>query len=245
MATSGVEANLASRWFPVCRSAEAAARHVVHTALLAQELAVWRSDDGTVNVWENRCPHRGVRLTVGTNLGNALKCRYHGWTFESGSGQCVERPAHPGETPPALVRARAFPCAEAHGYVWTRLLRGGEDNHGEDDRVPAVGPVRPVLTLRSIHVRAPVATVAESLARDARNAPGVSTVDAVDPYVVHTDGAEAGSTWHFLQPVTDAETVIHAALAEAPSPDVRLAFLRRENHRLRAVRDAIEAHASS
>ena len=233
------------RWFPVCRGEEAVARHVVHTALLGQELAIWRSDDGTVNAWENRCPHRGVRLTVGTNLGDVLKCRYHGWTFESGSGQCVERPAHPGEKPPALVRVRTFPCTEEHGYVWTRLRRDGDD-----DRGPAAGPTRPTLTLRSIHVRASVAMVAESLAR---HTPAVSAVDAADPcvvhgadpYVLHAVDPQAGSTWYFLQPVTDAETVIHATLADVPTPADRLAILRRENHRLRAVRDAIETHASS
>ena len=94
-------------------------------------------------------------------------------------------------------------------------------------------------------MRAPAAMVVESLARDARNAPGVSTVNPIDPYVVRTAGPEAGTTWYFLQPVTDAETVIHAALADVPSPDDRLAVLRRENHRLRAVRDAIETRASS
>ena len=228
------------RWFPVCRSGEAVARHVVHTALFGREFAIWRSDDGAVNAWENRCPHRGVRLTVGTNLGNVLKCRYHGWTFESGSGQCVERPAHPGEKPPALVRVRTFPCVEAHGYVWTRL-RGD----GEDDRGPAIRPARPALTLRSIHVRAPAAMVRESLVRHARNTPEASTADAADPYVAHAVDPRAGRTWYFLQPVTEAETVIHTALADAPSPADRLAVLRRENHRLRAVRNAIETRASS
>ena len=240
MTPAGVDPNLASRWFPVCRGEEAVPRHIVHTALLGLELAIWRSDDETVNAWENRCPHRGVRLTVGTNLGNALKCRYHGWTFESGSGQCVERPAHPGEKPPALVRARIFPCVEAHGYVWARLA-GDRD----DDRGPSVDPTPPALTLRSIHVQAPVAMVAQYLARHARNTPKASTVETTDPYVVHTADPEAGTTWYFLQPVTDAETVIHAALADTPSSADRLAVLRRRNHRLRAVRDAIEAHASS
>ena len=228
------------RWFPVCRSEEAVPRHVLHTALLGQELAIWRSDDGIVNAWENRCPHRGVRLTVGTSLGNVLKCRYHGWTFESGSGRCIERPDHPGEKPPALVRVRTFPCVDEHGYVWTRL-RGD----GDDDRGRAFAPTRRTLTLRSIHVRAPAATVAESLARHARNTPAVSRVDTADPYVVHAVDPQAGSTWYFLQPVTDAETVIHATLADAPSPADRLAVLRRENHRLRAVRNTIETRASS
>ena len=117
---------LRSRWFPVCRGADAVPRHVVHTALLGQELAVWRADDGAVNAWENRCPHRGVRLSVGTNLGHALRCRYHGWTYESGSARCIAIPCHPHLTPAAAIRVRAYPCTERQGHVWVRLEEEGD-----------------------------------------------------------------------------------------------------------------------
>ena len=121
---------LRSRWFPVCRSGDAVPRHVVHTALLGQELAVWRADDGTVNAWENRCPHRGVRLSIGTNLGHALKCRYHGWTYESGSARCIAIPCHPRLTPAAAIRVRAYPCMERRGHVWVRLAEEGDGDGG-------------------------------------------------------------------------------------------------------------------
>ena len=226
------------RWFPVCRGEEAAPRHIVHTALLGQELAVWRADDGTVNAWENRCPHRGVRLSVGTNLGDRLKCRYHGWTYSSGSGQCVERPAHPGEKPPSLVRARRFPCVEVDGYVWVRLA--GE---GDDDPSAGFGPgSSPAgLTLRSIHVFAPAAAVADALARHARKGPGGAQAAAVGPCTLRAAHAEAREIRYSLQPLADAETFIHASLAQAPPAAERIAVLRRENDRLRALRDAIEA----
>ncbi len=107
-------------------------RHVVHTALLGQELAVWRADDGTVNAWENRCPHRGVRLSIGTNLGHALKCRYHGWTYESGSARCIAIPCHPRLTPAAAIKVRAYPCAERQGLVWVRLAEEGDGDGGID-----------------------------------------------------------------------------------------------------------------
>ena len=230
------------RWFPVCRGEEAVPRHIVHTALLGQELAVWRADDGTVNAWENRCPHRGVRLSVGTNLGDRLKCRYHGWTYASGSGQCVERPAHPGEKPPSLVRARRFPCAEAGGYVWVRLA--GE---GEDAPAPGFGSgsTPAGLTLRSIHVFAPAAAVADALTRHAGAASdgsaAAAAAEAVAPYLFRSAHPEAREIRYALQPVADAETFIHASLAEALPASDRIAVLRRENDRLRAVRDAIEA----
>jgi phenylpropionate dioxygenase-like ring-hydroxylating dioxygenase large terminal subunit len=47
-------------------------RHVFQAQLLGREFAVWRADDGNVNVWENRCLHRGVRLSIGINEGSEL-----------------------------------------------------------------------------------------------------------------------------------------------------------------------------
>ena len=233
------------RWFPVCRGEEACPRHIVHTALLGQELAVWRANDGTVNAWENRCPHRGVRLSLGTNLGDRLKCRYHGWTYASGTGQCVERPAHPGEKPPALAKARKFACAEIDGYVWVRLSGEGEGEPGAGpEPAPGSGSTPPGLTLRSMHVRAPAGAVAESLARPAGGSPDAPPVEVVDLFTVRGVDAEAGAIRYALQPLSDDETVIHAALVEAPPASERIAVLHRENDRLRTVRDAIEAEQS-
>ena len=53
------------QWHPIAASTDLVPRHVYHAQLLGRELAVWRADDGHVNVWENRCLHRGVRLSSG------------------------------------------------------------------------------------------------------------------------------------------------------------------------------------
>ena len=100
------------------------------------------------------------------------------------------------------------------------------------------------LTLRSIHVFAPAAAVGDALARHAGEAPDGPPANVVDPYTVRSAHAEAGEIRYALQPVSDTETVIHAALADAPSEADRIAVLRRENARLCAVRDAIEAEES-
>ena len=105
-----------------------------------------------MNAWENRCPHRGVRLSIGTNLGHALKCRYHGWTYESGSARCIAIPCHPRLTPAAAIRVRAYPCMERRGHVWVRLAEeddgdggieagasGTSGGNGEDGRNEAGG----------------------------------------------------------------------------------------------------------
>lgn len=44
--------------YPVARADDLPLRHVFHGQLHGIELALWRADDGHVNAWENRCPHR-------------------------------------------------------------------------------------------------------------------------------------------------------------------------------------------
>lgn len=62
--------------------------------LLARDLVAWRSSDGQLRVWDDRCPHRGAKLSQGQIQGNTLICPYHGLAYET-TGQCVHIPAHP------------------------------------------------------------------------------------------------------------------------------------------------------
>lgn len=91
------------QWHPIASSSDLIPRHVFHAQLLGQEMAVWRADDGYVNVWENRCLHRGVRLSIGINDGVELKCQYHGWRYSNRSANCTYIPAHPADAPARTV----------------------------------------------------------------------------------------------------------------------------------------------
>nr|H9N291.1 RecName: Full=Oxidoreductase NdmD [Pseudomonas putida]AFD03119.1 methylxanthine N-demethylase electron transfer protein [Pseudomonas putida] len=110
-----------NQWFPIATTEDLPKRHVFHATLLGQEMAIWRDDSGSVNAWENRCPHRGLRLTLGANTGNELRCQYHGWTYESGTGGCTFVPAHRDAPPPNAARVNTFPVREKHGFIWTTL----------------------------------------------------------------------------------------------------------------------------
>lgn len=135
----------ATSWYPLASSGDLVLRHIFHTALHGQELALWRDDSGLANVWENRCPHRGVRLTIGANLGTELRCQYHGWRFSSGSGQCIGIPA----------RVATYPCVERYGLVWSTLDGAPED-------IPDLGAVH-WQPLRAMFVEAPLSAVAAEL----------------------------------------------------------------------------------
>ena len=119
------------------------------TSVSGQAVVVWRGQDGTVRAWEDRCPHRGMRLSFGFVRENQLTCIYHGWSFGT-SGRCLSIPAHPAMTPSPAMTAIPLPVAESLGMIWV--------GDGEPPGHETVYPVR------SITVAAPAAALRAALA---------------------------------------------------------------------------------
>ncbi len=66
-----LELGLRDQWHPVLASWEVAANPVGITRL-GENIVVWRDAEGQVHALEDRCPHRGARLSLGWNLGIEL-----------------------------------------------------------------------------------------------------------------------------------------------------------------------------
>jgi len=213
-----------NRWFAVAASGELLHGQVAQTQLLGQELVLWRSTAGVFNAWENRCPHRGVRLSLGTCMGEELRCQYHAWRFATGSGQCTLIPSHPSQKPASTIRPAVFPVFEDGAFAWVNLAR---------DAAPDTHPVTRDTALRSIFTAAPVAAVRQILL------PGYAghAVSLVDEFTLTVS---ALGLQFMLQPVSEAQSVIHARL-EADGIEDRMAVLRRHNALMSAVRDRAEA----
>lgn len=114
-------------WHPVAPSAGLRpGANIVAGFAQGQELALWRSADGAAQAWENRCPHRSVRFTLGQVVENRLSCAYHGWQYAAGNGQCVGIPAHPAMPAPRNVCARVFGAVDAAGMLWVNLAHEGD-----------------------------------------------------------------------------------------------------------------------
>src|SRR5580700_5238771 len=69
---------------PVGLSLAVEASSSAGTRLLDRELVVWRDNSGAAHVWEDRCPHRGMKLSFGFVRGDHIACLYHGWQYNSG-----------------------------------------------------------------------------------------------------------------------------------------------------------------
>jgi phenylpropionate dioxygenase-like ring-hydroxylating dioxygenase large terminal subunit len=104
-------------WHPVADSASLAAGASRAVKLLGRELVVWRTADCVAHAADDRCPHRGTRLSIGCVDGQELVCAYHGWRFAP-MGQCVRIPAHPELSPPESARLTLHHACERYGLVW-------------------------------------------------------------------------------------------------------------------------------
>lgn len=219
-------ASIAPGWVPVAASEDVIPRHVFQGKLWGQELAIWRADDGYVNVWENRCLHRGVRLSIGVNTGTELVCQYHGWRYANRNAGCTYIPAHPADAPPRTICNRTWPAREAHGLIWTHLGEG-------DPTLPEAAEAP--LVLRAVPVRAAPDDVAAAL-------------EGFDPGegLAHRGGlvfGDGASTLRlFVQPMDSGLSAIRG-LVSGPLAGEGLALLRRLNTALTAFGRVAEAAA--
>jgi 5,5'-dehydrodivanillate O-demethylase len=89
--------------------------------LLGEDLALFRTTDGTLGVLDARCPHRGASLAFGIVDDCSLRCAYHGWRFDR-HGTCVEIPTFAGGAAPReRVRTTAYRAEELGGLVFAYL----------------------------------------------------------------------------------------------------------------------------
>ena len=72
-----VNLGVRNRWYPVAPS-WMVGRKPVGLTRLGERIALWRDEAGQVHALEDRCPHRGARLSLGWNLNDRLACWYHG-----------------------------------------------------------------------------------------------------------------------------------------------------------------------
>lgn len=233
-----------TQWHPIAASSDLPLRHVFQGQLWGRELAVWRADDGNVNVWENRCLHRGVRLSVGLNDGHELKCLYHGWRYANRTAGCTYIPAHPADAPARTICNRTYPGVEAHGLVWSAA-----DPTGEPTLPRELEGATPFL-LRPVAVNASVDLVRRH-ARSYRfsatgESPTQTAFDGDDGHCIRLtaqDGKAHATLLLFLQPLDAGRTMMRGVLAAAPEDETRV--LRHHSHQMNALRDMIEADAAT
>lgn len=205
-------------WHPIAASDDLHYRHVFHAQLLGRELAVWRADDDTVNAWENRCLHRGVRLSIGINDGTELVCQYHGWRYANRTASCTYIPAHPADAPARTICNNTYAVCERFGLVWSCEIpevplpnRSNLSLSTSDATIPT----------HAVTVNASIEDTAEGLLMYFAHHPLPGTPENVIPItkqpspftlLFSTDSKSPPCLLYFLQPVDSARTTIRGLL---------------------------------
>jgi len=92
---------------------------------LSENIVLWRDADGQVNAVEDRCPHRGARLSLGWNLGDRIACWYHGVEVNA-EGVVENVPAVKSSPMEGKACLRSYPVKELAGAIF--LYFGDELN---------------------------------------------------------------------------------------------------------------------
>ena len=196
-------------WHPVVPAhLLGAGQRLLATRVLGQDLVAWRSTDGVAQIWRDRCPHRGVRLSLGRILGGRLSCAYHGWEFAPDTGRCEAIPALadlarlPGQT-----HASVCETAESGQMVWVRLAAGTAASVTPPPGASLPAPV-PGRFLRSFAI---------GTCREALHAYLHQRDFQPDGPAAWT-GAMAGQAVRmFLQATQDDQVIVHAWTDELPA----------------------------
>lgn len=109
---------LLNGWHPVAFSTQIAAGAMLAADLLETRVLLWRDASGALHAWEDRCPHRGTRLSMGTLQDDTVRCPYHGWRFGS-DGRCQHIPALPDA--PLKAQVSVYHAQERYGLAWVCL----------------------------------------------------------------------------------------------------------------------------
>ena len=102
-------------WYPVAWSRELKPGKALGVRFAGEPVVLVRPKEGAVFALEDRCAHRQVPLHAGVVDGCALRCCYHGWTYDS-TGRCIEIPYLNSDKLPNGVRA--YPAREAAGLIF-------------------------------------------------------------------------------------------------------------------------------
>lgn len=231
------------RWHPIAASNDLPHRHVFHAQILGRELALWRADDNHVNAWENRCLHRGVRLSLGINDGTELVCQYHGWRYANRTAGCTYIPAHPADAPARTICNNTYPSREYLGLVWS--------TESANAPLPQIDGVdtHEVTAMRALAVDTSLTQLTPAL---------VSYInEELDDYscvlqneftiIAKTVDSDAPDLVFFLQPQTVSCTVIRGLICGMSQSNtdrsILLATLRRFSVCLNLFRDKVEAES--
>jgi phenylpropionate dioxygenase-like ring-hydroxylating dioxygenase large terminal subunit len=83
--------------------------------ILNEPVVFYRGASGRVVALDNRCCHRGAKLSQGRIEEDSVRCMYHGLKFDP-SGKCVQIPGQ--ERIPPQLGVKSYPVVDRDHLIW-------------------------------------------------------------------------------------------------------------------------------
>ena len=126
-------------WYVAGLSADFSEVTLTGHVIAKRPVVMWRSKDGRVVAYDDRCAHKRFPLSKGRLMPDGiLECAYHGLCYDS-AGSCVKVPSHPDGPIPPRARLNPFPVREQDGLVWIWPGDPSQAGRREPPRLPEVG----------------------------------------------------------------------------------------------------------
>ena len=125
----GVMAAPRNQWY-IGAMANEVTTGLLSRRILDDLIVFYRTTDGTAVALADRCPHRGLPLSMGKVCGDSLRCAYHGFEFNK-AGACTRVPSQDTIVPQLVVRS--YPLKEVGPYIWIWM---GDPAHPDESLFP-------------------------------------------------------------------------------------------------------------
>jgi phenylpropionate dioxygenase-like ring-hydroxylating dioxygenase large terminal subunit len=125
-------------WYVAAWDHEVTTERPLARTLLGQPVVLFRDAAGRPRALKDRCPHRFAPLSMGTVVGDSIRCRYHGLEF-NGGGACTRNP-HGEGTIPRSACVTAYPVEERYSVVWIWM---GDAHKADPALIPDFSSIDP------------------------------------------------------------------------------------------------------
>lgn len=118
-----------NEWY-IAAWADEVTRTPMERKFLGIPVVLYRTESGEPAALFGLCPHRLYPLIKGELIGDAIKCGYHGITFDK-SGKCTSVPSQ--DEIPSRFATRRFPVIEKGPLIWIWM---GEESSADVAKIP-------------------------------------------------------------------------------------------------------------